>query len=361
MFSALNKLKIAVLFGGVSTEHEVSLISATYILKNLQRDLFEVLPIGISKDGRWFFYSGPIEKIETGEWVADEKNCKPVIFSHNPNFKGFLRLEAGSRCFLMKVDCVFFVLHGRNGEDGRLQGFFEAAGVPFVGCGTVSSANCMDKQITHIILEHAGIKMAKFETVFKKDLMNLGRFCKKVEKSLKFPVFVKPANSGSSVGISKCKKTNELEDAILKAFQFDCKVICEQAIEGCREVECAVLGNENPEASVIGEIKSKNDFYDYDSKYKLDSQLLIPAQIDKETAQKVQQIAIKAFETMECSGLARVDFLIDENNEIFLNEINTMPGFTKISMYPMLWKNSGIEGKVLIKKLVDLAIARFEK
>lgn len=353
----MKKLTVAVLFGGVSNEHEVSLNSAVYVLNCLLRSLFEVLPIGIMKNGRWCLYSGEIEKIGTGEWVKDEKNCKPVIFSSDPEFKGFLRLEHGSRCFLMKADCVFMVLHGRNGEDGRLQGFFEAARMPFVGSDALSSAMCMDKEITHRILESNGIKMSKYLVITKNELKNLKNFCYEVEKNLNFPVFVKPANSGSSVGISKCGVESELKDAVLKAFKHDDKVICEQAIVNCQEIECAVLGNSEPEvAEFLGEIKSTNEFYDYDSKYKNSSELLIPANLSEETEKEVKEIAIKAFKTIGCKGLARVDFLISENEGVVLNEINTMPGFTKISLFPKLWEKSGLKGPSLVEKLVMFAI-----
>ena len=353
----MEKLKIAVLFGGVSSEHEISLKSATYILNNLSRIKFEVFPIGISKQGNWFFYSGSIDDVATGKWILNENACKRVVFSSDSNFKGFLRFEGESRFLLMKVDCIFLTLHGRNGEDGRLQGFFEAANMPFVGCGSISSANCMDKEMTHIILEHAGIKMAKFKSIKSTNLNQLDKFCLEVKKSLNLPIFVKPANAGSSIGISKCSDFSELNDAILKAFEIDSKVICEEGIENCKEVECAVLGNSSPNtADYLGEIKAGNDFYDYDSKYEIDSQLIIPANLSSECSKQVKKIAIEAFSAMGCRGLARVDFLIGEGDDVILNEINTLPGFTKISMYPKLWEKSGLNGSALLSNLIDLAL-----
>lgn len=353
----MKKLNVAVVFGGVSNEHEISLKSAYYILNNLARGLFEVIPIGITKAGQWFFYSGSIEKIPTGEWENDKQNCKAVVFSPNPETKGFLRLEPESKCFLMKVDCVFLVLHGRNGEDGRLQGFFEAAKMPFVGPGSLSSALCMDKELTHRILESCGIKMAKYMAIRKVDLKFLSNFCKNVEQKLQFPVFVKPANCGSSVGVSKCEQPDELERAILKAFDHDDKAICEQAVLNCHEVECAVLGNENPVAAeVLGEIEASGKFYDYDSKYKVESKLTIPANLSEKTTREVKEIAIKAFKAIGCRGLSRVDFLVNDSDGIILNEINTLPGFTEISMFPKLWADSGLKGPKLIEKLVELAM-----
>lgn len=353
----MEKLNVAVLFGGVSSEHEVSLNSAYYILNVLPRRLFEIFPVGISKEGRWFFYSGSIEKIPDGSWVNDKENCKPVVFSADPEFRGFLRLEPNSKCFLMKVDCVFLALHGRNGEDGRLQGFFEAAKMPFVGSGLLGSALCMDKELTHKILESYGIKMAKYLAIRRRGLKFLADFCRDLESSLKLPVFVKPANSGSSVGVSKCVSPQEFHDAILKAFEFDDKVVCEQAVSNCREVECAVIGNENPVAAdCLGEIESSGEFYDYDSKYKVESKLTIPANLSDEIVKEVRQTAVKAFKAIGCRGFARVDFLISEDEGVVLNEINTLPGFTEISMFPKLWAASGLKGPQLLEKLVRLAL-----
>ena len=353
----MEKLKVAVLFGGVSSEYEVSLETAHNVLTNLPRREFEVFPIGITKQGRWFFYSGPIEKIPNGDWAFDEKNCKPVVFSADPAVKGFLRLEANSKCFLMKVDCIFLALHGRNGEDGRLQGFFEAAKIPFVGSGLIGSALCMDKELTHKILESHGIKMAKYLSIKSQDLGSIDDFCKDLEKKLKFPLFIKPANSGSSIGISKCTHLQYVKDAILKAFEFDNKVVCEQAISNCREIECAVIGNDNPVAAeCLGEIEASGEFYDYDSKYRIESKLTIPANLSEETAKKVRQIAVDAFKAVGCRGFARVDFLISEEDGTVLNEINTLPGFTGISMFPKLWAASGLKTPQLLAKLVKLAL-----
>lgn len=357
----MEKLRIAVLFGGVSNEHEISLASATYVINSLPRSKFEVFPIGISKSGDWFFYTGSVDDIATGKWILNEDACKRVVFSSDTKFRGFLRFEGASKFFLMKVDCVFLMLHGKNGEDGRLQGFFEAANMPIVGSGSVSSANCMDKEITHIILENAGIKMVQFKSICKNNLKQIEKFCSEVAKSLKFPVFVKPANSGSSIGVSKCKEAAELKAAILKAFEVDFKVICEQGVENFKEIECAVLGNSEPKAAeFLGEIKATNDFYDYDSKYKIESELIVPAKLSNDVSEKVRQIAVKAFKAMGCSGLARVDFFVGEGYDVILNEINTLPGFTKISMYPKLWAQSGLKGADLMTKLVDLAMEKFK-
>lgn len=350
----MKKIRIAVLFGGVSSEYEVSLNSAFYIISNLSKEKFEVIPIGITKSGHWLYYPGPVEKIPTDEW-KDDLDCCPAIISPDTTHGGILKIIENFEFALLKIDCVFPVLHGANGEDGRMQGLLEMANIPYVGCGVLSSALCMDKVYTRTLLDYAGIKGTKWDVVNKSDIKDMNVVCERISQKLSFPIFTKPANAGSSVGISKCNNIEELHNGILTAFAHDDKVLCEEGIVG-KEVECAVIGNSTPKASVLGQIVPDNDFYDYNAKYEADSKLIIPASISDDVADRVREIAVRAYKTMECKGLSRVDFFVTDDDEIYLNEINTLPGFTSISMYPKLWGKSGVEYGTLLENLIELAM-----
>lgn len=350
----MGKLNIVVLFGGCSSEHEVSLQSAASVMDHLPRDFYHVIPIGITKQGRWLSYSGPVEQIADGRWEKHPTCCEAVL-SPDRRHGGVLKLSPDGSYLALKVDCVIPVLHGKNGEDGSIQGLLEIAGIPYVGSGVLSSAVCMDKVMTRTVLDCAGIRGAKWRAFSKDQLPRLRERADEIAEALGFPIFVKPANAGSSVGITKARDAESMREAILLALRHDQKVICEQTICG-KEVECAVMGNQNPQASVLGQIISCNEFYDYDAKYQSESQLLIPADLDPSVAREVQRIAVLAYQTLECRGLARMDFLIDRSNQVYLNEPNTMPGFTKISMYPKLWKKSGLEYSALLQKLIQLAM-----
>lgn len=352
----MSKLKVAVLFGGCSSEHEVSLVSATSVIENLSQSLYEVIPIGITKNGHWIYYPGPIENIASGSW-SDNLDCCPAVISPDSTHKGILKLMPDGSYSLLKIDCVFPVLHGKNGEDGTIQGLLELAGIPYVGCDVLSSAACMDKSMTHIVLESAQVKCAKWERILRSELSEIDKKCDEIADSLSFPIFVKPARAGSSVGINKATDEGSLRESIILAFTHDDKVICEEAIAG-KEVECAVLGNGSPSASIVGEIVPAGDFYDYDAKYINDSKLIIPADIDKSVASQIQSYATQAYKIMDCSGLARVDFFVTKYNEVYLNEINTMPGFTSISMYPKLWEKSGIPYSKLLQELIEYAVEK---
>ncbi len=349
----MHKMKIAVLFGGVSSEHEVSLSSAYNVITNLEKSKFEIIPIGITKNGHWLYYPGPYEKILTGEWQND-MDCCPAVISPDRTHGGILKIMENFEYALLKIDCVFPMFHGRNGEDGTIQGLLELAGIPYVGCNLLSSATCMDKVTTHILLEAAGIKCADWCSVTKENIKDLDYKCEEISQKLLFPIFTKPANTGSSVGISKCCDKKSLRQGMITAFTHDDKIICESEIIG-KEVECALLGNSNAKASILGQIVPSGDFYDYDSKYENESKLIIPADLDEQTTLKVKQIAIKAYKVMGCSGFARIDFFVTQNKEIYLNEINTIPGFTNISMYPMLWNKGGLPYEQLLEKLIELA------
>ncbi|MGN0675689.1 MAG: D-alanine--D-alanine ligase family protein, partial [Oscillospiraceae bacterium] len=342
----MSKIKVAVLFGGVSNEHEISLISASNIISAVPSDKYEVIPIGITKKGRWLFYPGDVSLIASGAWES-HPDCVPAAILPDPMYKGILKISNGAYT-ISKIDVVFPALHGQNGEDGAIQGLLKLSGIPYVGCDIISSANCMDKAVAHTILEANGIKMAKWKSVSVTDLGRLDEICDNIAGELDYPLFVKPANSGSSVGVNKAASFEELKNAIKLAFSHDKKVIVEEFIQG-HEVECAVFGKENPFASEVGEINSCNEFYDYEAKYILGtSGLTIPADIPEKASREIRETAVKAFKAMGCSGLSRIDFFLKNDGTVILNEINTMPGFTQISMYPKLMENMGISQSELI-------------
>lgn len=350
------KIKAAVIFGGMSNEHDISLVSAYNVIKNLDPAKYEIIPVGITKKGRWFFYPGDVKAIKEDRWESNP-DCVPAAILPDRLYKGIVKIEEG-RISIVKVDVVFPVLHGKFGEDGTIQGLLDMSGIPYVGCGCFASAACMDKEFTHTILEYNGIKTARFRTVNHGDLNSLDSVCEKIADELDFPLFVKPARSGSSVGVNKACRFEDLKNAVKLAFTHDKKVIVEEYIKG-RELECAVMGGDNPFASDVGEIVSCNEFYDYEAKYILGtSGLNIPAGISPEISSEIKSTALKAFKALDCYGLARVDFFLTEDKTVYLNEINTMPGFTSISMYPKLMENLGIPYGELLDRLVKLSLER---
>lgn len=352
------KLKIAVLFGGESSEHEVSLVSAYSVLNNIPKDKYDVMCIGITKKGHWMYYPGEYEDIKTGKWENNPDNCTAVI-SPDTVGKGVLLLGAEEKCYLRKIDAVFPVLHGRFGEDGTVQGLCALAGIPCVGCDMTSSASCMDKSITHMILDAAGIRTAPFCAVTRPMLRDIEGMCDGIESKLGgYPMFVKPACAGSSVGVSRAVNRDELKKGLKIAFAHGEKVVVETEIIG-KEVECAVLGNGTELiASIPGQITPAEEFYDYDAKYKLGTSVLdIPAKISPEMTEELREAAKRAYIAMGCSGFSRVDFFVTESG-LVLNEINTIPGFTPISMYPKLMENMGIGYSELLDRLIELAIER---
>jgi D-alanine-D-alanine ligase len=302
---------------------------------------------------------GSTEDIENGKWTDHSDNLA-CIFSPDPVHRGFIQLEEDGSYSNIKVDVVFPVLHGKNGEDGTIQGIFQMAEVPFVGCDLISSACCMDKDVTHTILEAHGIKTAKWISMIYRDLAELDEKCALMEKELGYPMYVKPANCGSSVGISKAHDLEELKAGIKAAFTHDQKVIVEQEVKGV-ELECAVMGNDTPFASTVGQIAAANEFYDYDAKYNnAASKTYIPAMVDEKVIEEVRDVAVRAFKAMGCGGLARVDFFLSDKGEVILNEINTLPGHTKISMYPKLMEHVGISYAEQEDRLIKLALDRSE-
>jgi D-alanine-D-alanine ligase len=354
------KIKVAILFGGRSAEHEVSLESAINVINAIDKDKYEPVLIGIDRQGTWFRNENALNLLKSGnaDWIQlDEGNREIALMSSKDH--GQL-LDLTNRERIEPIDVIFPVLHGPYGEDGSVQGFSRLANVPCVGASILGSAVCMDKDVTKRILREAGIAVAEFMTLRGKS--GLKEQIEEIEKKLKYPLFVKPANMGSSVGISRVMNLDELYTAIDLAFKYDTKVLVEQEIPG-REIECSVLGNETPIASVPGEIVTKEGFYSYDSKY-VDEDgavLIIPADIEPETIERIQTTALRAFERLECSGMARVDMFLTDHGEIYVNEINSIPGFTRISMYPKLWETSGISYSDLIDRLITLAIEDFER
>ncbi|MFY9842522.1 MAG: D-alanine--D-alanine ligase family protein [Terriglobales bacterium] len=397
------KLRVGILFGGRSGEHEVSLLSAASVLNAIDKTKYEVVPIGITKDGRWLT-AEHAERLLKGEKQADErldkdKNVRPtpvtplragdpeatpgaavlatgasVVVPPEPS-----RRDAGLAPFqtdanlrrasdrAINVDVIFPVLHGTFGEDGTIQGLLELADIAYVGAGVLGSSAGMDKDVMKSLFRAAALPIVKHVTVLRSQFEREPRKVQKlVESKLKYPVFVKPANLGSSVGISKAHDREELGPAIAEAAKFDRKIVIEEGVGGkknkAREIECAVLGNDDPKASIAGEIVPCKEFYDYDAKYLVEgSEAVIPANLTKTEMKTVQRLAIAAFQAVDCTGLARVDFLMDpKSRRIFVNEINTMPGFTAISMYPKMWVASGVSYPDLIDRLITLGIERHE-
>ncbi len=372
------KLRIGVLFGGRSGEHEVSLLSAASVINALDKSKFEVVPIGITKEGKWLTASHAERLLQGNKTLragdpeatpgaavlakGEAILVPPVPSSELVPFETDASSKPGAS---IDVDVIFPVLHGTFGEDGTIQGLFELANIPYVGAGVLGSAAGMDKDIMKSLFRDAGLPIVKHVTVLRSAWQKEPKKVKKlIESKLKYPVFVKPANLGSSVGISKAHDARELGPALDEASRYDRKLVIEQGVGGkkhkAREIECSVLGNDDPKASVPGEIVPVKEFYDYNAKY-IDegSALQIPAKISKSLQKQVQELAIRAFRAVDASGLGRVDFLLDPaSHKLYVNEINTMPGFTSISMYPKLWEATGLKYSDLITRLIELALER---
>ena len=350
----MSKIRVAVLFGGASSEHDISLKSAAFVIENIPKDKYEVTCIGITKKGRWLYYPGETSAIPTGEWEYDS-DCVSAVLSPDPVHKGIITLENGE-VVVKKIDVVFPVLHGRNGEDGTIQGLLDLAKIPYVGCGLLASAACMDKAVTHTILDYNGVHTAKWRQIFSHEMKQLQSRCSEIARELGYPLLIKPANSGSSIGVHRAENEEEMLAGVREAFSHDDKVIIEECITG-RELEVAVFGYDAPFASFVGEISSCKEFYDFDAKYVLDgSQLSIPAELTLEKGREIQAEALRAYKAMGCKGLSRVDFFLKEDGEIIVNEINTMPGFTEISMYPKLMRHLGMKPTYLVDKLLEQAL-----
>ena len=341
VWSVLKKLKVAVLFGGASSEHEVSRMSATSVLNNLDTEKYDVLPVGITKDGRWYLYSGPVEDLCSGAWERHSGNV-PAAICPGSGLAGLVAFENGV-CRSLPVDVVFPVLHGKNGEDGTIQGLLELAGLPYVGCGVLGSAVCMDKIIANRVMDATGIPRCEWDCMERWQRPELAAIARRAAEKLGWPIFVKPANAGSSVGISKARDMAELEAAVDLALQHDSRVVFERFVQG-QEVECAVRGNDEVSGTHPGEILASAEFYTYDDKYiSGTSRVAIPAQLAPEKLDEVRDLAVRAYRALCCKGLARVDFFVEHGTQrVLLNEINTLPGFTSISMYPKLMEHDGV-------------------
>ncbi len=354
----MGKINVGIIFGGKSAEHEVSLQSAKNVYDAIDREKYNPILIGIDKSGRWLLAD------ESG-FLINENNPKLIALNQSNDMVTFAPESSGIISHIStqgsdkSIDVAFPILHGPNGEDGTVQGLLKLANIPFVGANVLGSAIGMDKDVMKRLLRDAGILIAKFETI--KDGDTIPDFKKVIEK-LGVPIFIKPANMGSSVGVNKVLTESEYKKAIAEAFEFDLKVILEEYIEG-REIECSVLGNSDPIASVVGEIRANQDFYSYEAKYINENGAIleIPAKIPHEVTKRAQELSTKTFKVLSCEGLGRVDMFLTKDYQILVNEINTIPGFTKISMYPKLWEASGVSYSELIDKLITLSLERFEK
>ncbi|MDI6804028.1 MAG: D-alanine--D-alanine ligase family protein [Bacteroidota bacterium] len=354
------KLKIGVLFGGRSAEHEVSLVSATSVINALDKKKYDVVPIGITLNGRWISSPDALEVLKSRKKINQQPQ---KILLPDPNLQGIVEIfsKINSK---EKIDVIFPVLHGTFGEDGTVQGLLELANIPYVGAGVLASSVAMDKIVARRLYKAAGIPVTPDVWFLRKEFqVNKKFYLSQVANELGFPCFVKPANMGSSVGITKAHNRRELEGAIELAAYYDRKILVEKSVQNAREIEVSLLGNDNPIVSVPGEIIPSNEFYDYDAKYvdgKSTSE--IPVNIPKRVSDKIKEYALRGYKAIDCSGMARADFLVERNsNKIYLSELNTIPGFTSISMYPKLWEASGIPYPKLLDMLIKVAIEKFEE
>ncbi|KYD25311.1 D-alanine--D-alanine ligase [Geobacillus sp. NFOSA3] len=353
------KTRVGILYGGKSPEHNVSLSTAMAVMNAIDKNKFDVIPIYITTEGQWIKgerLTGKVNDIKQLQFQSDAKAIIPVALNQTP------AVADGKKQEEAVVDVIFPLLHGPNGEDGTVQGLLELLNIPYVGNGVLASAVGMDKVVMKNLFAQAGLRQAKYVSFTKREWSrNEEAAYDKVEQELGYPCFVKPANAGSSVGITKCKQRDDLKAAFAEAFKYDRKIIVEEAIVG-REIEIGVIGNDDPICSVVGEIVPKKEFYDYQAKYEDgNTELIIPADVTKEQYETIKQMAITAFKALDLSGLVRADFFLTEDGEAYINEINTMPGFTPYSMFPLLWKHSGISYSELIERLVQLAIERHEE
>lgn len=351
------KLRVGIVFGGKSAEHEVSLQSAKNIVEAIDKTRFDVVLLGIDKQGQWHISDAQNYLLNAQDPARIALRPSDTTLAHIPGKEHHQMIDAASGQPLDAIDVIFPIVHGTLGEDGSLQGMLRMANLPFVGSDVLGSAACMDKDVTKRLLRDAGLAIAPFVTLTRRNRDSVT--FDELKAKLGLPLFVKPANQGSSVGVSKVNDAAQYQKAVALAFEFDHKVVVEQGIKG-REIECAVLGNDFPEASTCGEIVLNSEFYAYDTKYIDDNgaKVVVPAAIAADVNDKIRQVAIDAYQTLGCSGMARVDVFLTAENEVVINEINTLPGFTNISMYPKLWQASGLSYPELITRLIELALER---
>lgn len=348
------KKRIAILFGGISPEHDISCMSAVYLLEHLPAE-YETVCIGITRKGRMLFYPGDSEGIRQGSWEG-HPDCCSCVFSTDSSKKGIYKIMGDQTASFLGLDCVFPVLYGKSGEDGTVQGILEQSGIPFVGSGTCTCALCMDKEFVHLVLNGAGIRTSGWITVRRGEKLQPELLAQQVASSFGFPVYVKPANANSAGGVCYADNAEELERAVKLCFVHDDKVLIKEKINGI-QVKCGVLGNEEPEASVLGEIAFLEE-QPLSSCEREPHSLLIPARISQDLSYKVREIAVQAFKALECAGMASVDFFVTSSGGIYLNQINTVPGFSEISVFPRLWQAVDIGPEQLLDKLIHLALER---
>ncbi|HDP36550.1 MAG TPA: D-alanine--D-alanine ligase, partial [Candidatus Atribacteria bacterium] len=359
----VKKIRVGIIFGGRSGEHEVSFCSASSIIKAIDKDKYTVVLIGITKEGRWISPQDSELALQSGK--IEGKST--VILLNDPSGNALIRTDNNQRLdkssALERLDVIFPVLHGPYGEDGTVQGLLELANIPYVGAGVAASAISMDKDLMKTIFQQKGLPVLKWMTIKRKEWQkDKEKNLSLIKNGFEYPLFVKPTNLGSSVGITKVHEKEELKRAIDLASSYDRKILIEEGLEEVREIECGVLGNDEPRASVVGEVRPAGEFYDYDSKYiDKETQLIVPADLPDGVSQEVQEIALKAFKSVDAAGMARVDFFVSKKeNKIYLSEINTIPGFTSVSMYPRLWQATGISYPELIDRLIQLALERHQ-
>ena len=353
------KIKAAVIFGGTSKEYKLSLASAAEVIRNIPEDKYEVICIGITRKGRWLFYPGDVDAIASGEWELNP-DCTSAIISPDPLHRGIITIENGETS-VKKIDVVFPVLIGRKSGDGSLQGLLNMSGIPYVGCGLLASASCMDKSHTHMVLDDYGIKTAKWELITQREINSIDERCTEIAAEMGFPLVVKPANSGSSVGSSIAEDADSLAAAVKLAFLNDNKVIVEKYVSG-RKLEAAVFGYDNPFSSYIGEILSVDKVYDPTEVNKSSGDdLVIPADLPMELMNDIRAVAVKAFKALGCKGMARIDFFLTDDGELLLNKVGTTPGLRKNSVYPKLMEHLGMSRPYLMYKLMEQAIENAER
>ncbi len=353
------KIKAAVIFGGVSREHELSLASAAEVIRNIPEDKYEVICIGITKKGRWLYYPGDPDAIADGSWDSNP-DCTSAIISPDPLHRGIITIENGETS-IKKIDVVFPLLQGKRGADGTLQGLLDMSGIPYAGCGLLAAASCMDKSHTHMVLDDYGIETAEWKLLTQRELNDIDKCCNDIAGEMGFPLVVKPANSGSSVGVNIAENMEQLETAVKIAFSTDNKVVVEKYIKG-RKLEAAVYGYDVPVSSYIGEIFSEGKVYDpSDFSTSSGDDLKIPADLPAETQAMIRETAVKAFKALGCKGFARVDFFLTDDGRLLLNKIGTAPGMRRKSVYPKLMENLGMELPELIDMLLESAIENAER
>ncbi len=353
------KIKAAVIFGGISREHELSLASAADVVANIPKDKYEVICIGITRKGRWLYYPGDAADIASGKWELNP-DCTSAVISPDPLHRGIIILENGEAS-IRKIDVVFPVLHGKSGADGTIQGLLDLSGIPYVGCGLLAAASCMDKSHTHIVMDDFGIKTAEWRLITQRELNNIDECCKEISAELGFPLIVKPANSGSDAGTNFAGTPESLVSAVKIAFSNDNKVVVEKFIEG-RKLEAAVFGYDTPFSSYIGEITKNTRSYDPNNfSATSGDDLTVPADLPNDVQNKVRATAVQAFKALNCKGMARIDFFLTSDGQLLLNKIGVAPGLRKNSIYPRLMENLGMSFPYLLDKMLEQAVENAER